>query len=248
MINIPSSSIKSSCVACIFTNRKCPPYCREATIFWKVISPQDYHTIFTVFGPKSVASIFQCVPGDQYLQTPHLLFYEANARIKDPVGGCFARMASFEQRLEELQTWVVALEARLKGGSTSANPSSPPTPPESFLNLLMSVSLPKESSFEVLPTEVDPPEYGNLLIQTTLPIYSTLSDYQVALDVLQNCPSQSSQVGTSQVGIAVETIDLLSPDWVDLEHNFSNCSSFDLDVILNFNVDDLRILQYFLND
>lgn len=67
-----------------------------------------------------------------------------------------------------------------------------------------------------------------------------MSDYQAYLDLFQNRPSQ-----LFQVGIAVVTIVPPSPDWVDLvdlEINFSDHSSFDLDVGWNLDADDLRIL------
>ena len=107
----------------------------------------------------------------------------------------------------------------------------PFVPPEGFVNLLMSGISPR--------------------IQVTPPTYPTLSDYQASFDVFQSRPSQSSEVGTSQIGTAVEAFDLRSPDLVDLvdvEHKICDFSSSNLDDVLNFNADDLRILQPFLND
>lgn len=164
MANIPSFSIRSPCVACVFTHRKCPQYCWEVDTFRKVISPQDYHTIFTIFGTKSVASILQYIPRDKYLETLHFLLYGTKIRIENPIGGCFAYMASLEQRLEELQTLMTVLEARLNGGSFSVNQGSPSIPPSGYLNLLMSVSVPK-----ALSDEVDLPEHRDL--QASLDVF-----------------------------------------------------------------------------
>jgi len=58
----------------------------------------------------------------------------------------------------------------------------PFVPPEGFVNLLMSGISPR--------------------IQVTPPTYPTLSDYQASFDVFQSRPSQSSEVGTSQIGTA----------------------------------------------
>lgn len=151
MANNPSSSTKSPCVACIFTHRKCPRYCRDGDIFRNVISYPYYKLTFTVFGVKSTSNILCSILEDRYPVTPHSLLYEAKARIEDPVGGCVAHMASFEQKLEVLQSRVMALEARLNEGSTSANPSSSFAPFGGYLNLLMLVSLPRESSSRVFP-------------------------------------------------------------------------------------------------
>lgn len=73
-------------------------------------------------------------------------------------------MASLEQRLEELQTLMTVLEAQLNRGSFSVNQGSPSIPPSGYLNILMSVFVPK-----ALSDEVDLPEHRDL--QASLDVF-----------------------------------------------------------------------------
>ena len=100
---------------------------------------------------------------------------------------------------------MTALEARLDGGSFSANPCSLFAPSRGYLKLLMSA---EEISFKILPTTVNLPEHGALPIEANLPAYPTLSDYQAVLNIF------SSQ--SSQVGYVAEVAELMSPNWVGL--------------------------------
>ena len=122
----------------------------------------------------------------------------------------------------------------------------------------------KEIASEIPPNTVNLPEYGAIPIEPNLPVYPTLLDYQAVLDVFS---SWSSQVGSiaevdkptssdvflfwsSQVGSVVEVAEPMSSDWAGLAdiELFFEYSSFDLDVVLNFDTDDLQIPQPFLNN
>ncbi|KAM7484586.1 hypothetical protein LguiA_000595 [Lonicera macranthoides] len=104
----------------------------------EVISRQDYRTIFTVFGVNSVANILKDIPQHQYLETLYSFLFEAQARVENPSKGCTALIVSLEQKVQELQSRVTALEAlqsrvttleaRL-GESSSANQSFSFAPP-----------------------------------------------------------------------------------------------------------------------
>ncbi|KAM7461027.1 hypothetical protein LguiA_029148 [Lonicera macranthoides] len=107
----------------------CQLWCEYAQIFRNVISHQDYRTIFTVFGVKSVADILQNISEHQYLETLNSFLFEATARIENPTKGCTALLDSLEQKVEELQARVTALEARLEGRSSCANPLYSFAPP-----------------------------------------------------------------------------------------------------------------------
>ncbi|KAM7511703.1 hypothetical protein LguiB_010578 [Lonicera macranthoides] len=72
-------------------------------IFPNVIDREDYHTIFSVFGVRNVASYLQRVPEDRLFEAISSYLLEATARIENPVRGCTALLASFEQKVEELQ-------------------------------------------------------------------------------------------------------------------------------------------------
>ncbi|KAM7518155.1 hypothetical protein LguiB_017117 [Lonicera macranthoides] len=126
----------SSCAACTYKRKRCQPWCEYAQIFRNVISLQDYRTIFTVFRVKSVAYILRIIPEHQYLESLNSFLFEATARIENPTKGCTALLTSLEQKVEELQARVTALEARLEGGSSCVNPLCSFAPPQSSSEFL----------------------------------------------------------------------------------------------------------------
>ncbi|KAM7486589.1 hypothetical protein LguiA_002598 [Lonicera macranthoides] len=140
------------CVACAHSHKRYPLSCDYARIFPDVIDREDYHTIFTVFEVRNVASFLQRVPEDRLFEALSSYLLEATARIENPAGGCTALLASFEQKVEELQARVTALEARLGGGSSCVNPLCSFTPPGGSSRFL---SLAKNNVPNVIPTVVD---------------------------------------------------------------------------------------------
>ncbi|KAM7514550.1 hypothetical protein LguiA_004133 [Lonicera macranthoides] len=121
------------CVACAHSHKRYPLSCDYARIFPNVIDREDYHTIFSVFGVRNVASFLQRVPEDRLFEVISSYLLEVTARIENPVRGCTALLASFEQKVEELQARVTALEARLGGGSSCVNPLCSFAPPGGYL-------------------------------------------------------------------------------------------------------------------
>ncbi|KAM7461047.1 hypothetical protein LguiA_029168 [Lonicera macranthoides] len=251
------------CVACAHSHKRCPLSCDYARIFSNVIDREDYHTIFTVFGVRNVASFLQCVPEDRLFEAISSYLLEATARIENPVRGCTTLLASFEQKVEELQARVTALEARLGGGSSCVNPlcsfapsggsSRFPSLAENnvpnviptavnflepisggFLRLLMS----EEGVQNILSTSTNLVENGAPLTEVDLPSFPNRSYDQATLDAVYQGASNNF----------AETTGL---DWTasgNIHQDFSDYSSSDLSTILNFGADDLQILQPFLND
>ncbi|KAM7489547.1 hypothetical protein LguiB_027031 [Lonicera macranthoides] len=145
------------------------------------------------------------VPEDQHLEALSSYLLEATARIENPIRGCTTLLASLEQKVEELQARVMALEARLEGGSSCVNPLCSFSPPGSssrfpslaennvpdviptavnlsdpvsgsFLRLLMS----EEGVQDILSTTANLIENGALPTEVDLPSVSNLSYYQAA--------------------------------------------------------------------
>ncbi|KAM7474518.1 hypothetical protein LguiB_021761 [Lonicera macranthoides] len=193
------------CVACAYSHKRCPLSCEYAKFFSNVIDRQDYHTIFTVFGVRNVASFLQDVPEDQHLEALSSYLLEATARIENPIRDCTTLLASLEQKVEELQARVTALEARLERGSSCVKPlcsfapprgsskfpssaennvpdviptavNLPDPVPESFLRLLMS----EEGVQDILSTIANLIENGVLPTEVDLPSVPNLSYYQAA--------------------------------------------------------------------
>ncbi|KAM7460211.1 hypothetical protein LguiB_036405 [Lonicera macranthoides] len=255
------------CVACAHSHKRCPLSCENARIFPNVIDRQDYHTIFTVFGVMNVASFLQNVPEDQLLEALSSYLLEAMAMIENPVRGCTTLLASFEQKVEELQARVTALEARLGGGSSCVNPlcsfaplggsSRFPSSAENnvpnviptavdlsepisggFLRLLMS----EEGVQNILSTTTNLIENGASLTEVDLPSFPNRSYDQATLDTVYQASSDGFLSQSSLDDFVTDFDRTTGLDWTalgDIRHNFFDYSSSDLSTILNFGADDL---------
>ncbi|KAM7489855.1 hypothetical protein LguiB_027339 [Lonicera macranthoides] len=273
-----NTSTSPPCVACAYSHKRCPLSCEYAKFFRNVIDRQDYHTIFTVFGVRNVASFLQDVPEDQHLEALSSYLLEATARIENPIRGCTTLLAFLEQKVDELQARVTALEARLERGSSCVNPlcsfappggssrfpfsaennmlvvipiamNLPEPAPRSFLRLLMSA---EEIAPEIpLPT-VNPIENEAFLTKVNLPSFLNPSYDQATLDAVYHAASDSLLSQSSLDNFVADFAETTGPDWTalgDIRHDFSDYSSSDLSTILNFGADDIQILQpFFLSD
>lgn len=143
-----SNSIRqrgTPCPACSFRRRACPPSCESVKIFRNAYNRRDYHTIFSVFGVKSVEFFLQHVPDHKHRETLDSFLFEAKARILNPAGGCAALLTSLDQKFEALQSRMTALEARLDSESPRVNPSFSFAPPTSSLHYTPPHSIPPHS-------------------------------------------------------------------------------------------------------
>ena len=163
------SGVGAPCDGCAYNRKLCSPNCHYAKVFKNVIGRQDYHKIFSIFGVKNVANVLQDLSESQYMEAITSYLFEATERIENPIGGCAARVASFEQRIEELQSRVTALEAQQSGGTFSVNPCP-------------SFASPGASEHGAPPTEVG-------LLAYPAP-YPTILDYQAALNNFQSRSSR----------------------------------------------------------
>ncbi|KAM7471198.1 hypothetical protein LguiA_009381 [Lonicera macranthoides] len=258
------------CVACAHSHKRCPLSCDYARIFPNVIDREDYHTIFSVFGVRNVASFLQRVPEDRLFEAISSYLLEATARIENPVRGCTALLASFEQKVEELQARVTALEARLGGGSSCVNPLCSFAPLEGssrffspvennvsnviptavnlskpiaggFLRLLMS----EEGVHNILSTSTN-------LVENGAPLTEMDWSYdQAALDAVYQGASNNFLSQSALDDFVVDFAETTGPDWTasgNIRHDFFDSFSSDLSTVLNFDADDFQILQSFLND
>ncbi|KAM7475799.1 hypothetical protein LguiB_023042 [Lonicera macranthoides] len=241
------SEASRPCVACAHSHKRCPLYCDYARIFPNVIDREDYHTIFSVFGVRNVASFLQRVPEDRLFEAISSYLLEATARIENPVRGCTALLASFEQKVEELQARVTALEARLGGGSSCVNPLCSFAPPEGSSRFFSSV---ENNVPNVIPTAVNlsepiAGENGALLTEMDW------SYDQAALDAVYQGASNNFLSQSALDDFVVDFAEPTGLDWTasgNIHHDFFDSSSSDLSTVLNFDADDFQILQPFLND
>ncbi|KAM7491180.1 hypothetical protein LguiA_034101 [Lonicera macranthoides] len=185
--------------------------------------------------------ILQNIPEHQYLKTLNSFLFEATTRIENPTKGCTALLASLEQKVEGLQ-------ARAENNAPDVIPSavnlSEPVP-GSFLRLLMS----EEGVQDILSTNTNLIENGALLTEADLPSFSNRSYDHATLDAVYQAASDDFLSQSSLDDFVTNFAKTTSPDWTaleDIRHDFSDYSSSDLSTILNFDDDDLRILQPFL--
>ena len=103
-------STSSACHLCVYHHRKCHPNCWGLEAFQNIISREDYHTIFNIFGPRNLAKVLKDVPEPRYTEIIQSFLLEARERTKNSLGGCDARMVSLKKKVEEIYWRVAALE------------------------------------------------------------------------------------------------------------------------------------------
>ncbi|KAM7530576.1 hypothetical protein LguiB_033986 [Lonicera macranthoides] len=116
-----------------------------------------------------------------------------------------------------------------------------------FLRLLMS----KEGVQNILSTSTNLVENGAPLTEVDLPSFPNRSYDQATLDAVYQDASNSFLSQSSLDNFVADFAETTGLDWTasgNIHHDFFDSSSSDLSTILNFDADDLQILQPFLND
>ncbi|CAN1814727.1 LOB domain-containing protein 36 [Linum perenne] len=138
MAMVPFSH-NSPCAACKFLRRKCTNECVFAPYF-PPEQPSKFATVHRVFGASNIAKILNEIsPGDRE-DAVTSLFYEADARLRDPVYGCVGYISLLQQRLKELHFNIAAARHQLSCYdptpliSPNFNPN--PTPPPQQMQLM----------------------------------------------------------------------------------------------------------------
>ncbi|XP_021908106.1 LOB domain-containing protein 36-like [Carica papaya] len=97
-----SSSSNSPCAACKFLRRKCTQECVFAPYF-PPDQPQKFAYVHKVFGASNVAKILNELNTAHREDAVNSLFYEAEARLRDPVYGCVGLISILQHRLKQIQ-------------------------------------------------------------------------------------------------------------------------------------------------
>ncbi|KAL0692116.1 hypothetical protein Bca4012_059296 [Brassica carinata] len=100
--NMASSSSSSPCAACKFLRRKCTQECVFAPYF-PPDQPHKFAYVHKIFGASNVAKLLNDLASNQREDAVNSLFYEAEARLRDPVYGCVGLISILQHRLKELQ-------------------------------------------------------------------------------------------------------------------------------------------------
>ncbi|XP_010547504.1 PREDICTED: LOB domain-containing protein 36-like [Tarenaya hassleriana] len=96
------SSSSSPCAACKFLRRKCTQECVFAPYF-PPDQPQKFAYVHKVFGASNVSKLLNHLSPNQREDAVNSLFYEAEARLRDPVYGCGGLISILQHRLKQLQ-------------------------------------------------------------------------------------------------------------------------------------------------
>lgn len=96
------ASSSSPCAACKFLRRKCTQECVFAPYF-PPDQPQKFAYVHKVFGASNVAKLLNELASNHREDAVNSLFYEAEARLRDPVYGCVGLISILQHRLKQLQ-------------------------------------------------------------------------------------------------------------------------------------------------
>ncbi|EOA13733.1 hypothetical protein CARUB_v10026811mg [Capsella rubella] len=158
------ASSSSPCAACKFLRRKCTQECVFAPYF-PPDQPQKFAYVHKVFGASNVAKLLNELASNQREDAVNSLFYEAEARLRDPVYGCVGLISILQHRLKQLQH---DLENAKKDLATYVGPQAmlpilqPPQP--HFMSLPPQPQRPSSSSASVLTQH-----HHNLLPMMAIP-------------------------------------------------------------------------------
>ncbi|KAM6551975.1 hypothetical protein CsatB_001783 [Cannabis sativa] len=94
-----------ACSACKFLRRKCNEGCIYAPYF-PHYEPQKFATIHRVYGASNVSKILNGINPNQRMAAVNSLFYEAQARIRDPVYGVIGFISILHNRLNQTRSKI----------------------------------------------------------------------------------------------------------------------------------------------
>ncbi|CAH2061342.1 unnamed protein product [Thlaspi arvense] len=118
------------CAACKLLRRKCTQECVFAPYF-PPTQPQKFIYVHRVFGASNVTKILNDLSPINREDAVNSLYYEAEARIRDPIYGCVGLISFLQQCLKKIQQDLVTAKEELAGyiGPDAAIPQQPYLPP-----------------------------------------------------------------------------------------------------------------------
>nr|BAF00455.1 hypothetical protein [Arabidopsis thaliana] len=155
------ASSSSPCAACKFLRRKCTQECVFAPYF-PPDQPQKFAFVHKVFGASNVAKLLNELASNQREDAVNSLFYEAEARLRDPVYGCVGLISILQHRLKQVNH---DLENAKKELATYVGPQAMlPILQPHFMSLPPQPQRPSSSSASVLTQH-----HHNLLPMMAIP-------------------------------------------------------------------------------
>ncbi|TMW91255.1 hypothetical protein EJD97_014563 [Solanum chilense] len=86
------------CGACKFLRRKCVKGCIFAPYFDSEQGMAHFAVVHKVFGASNTSKLLHTIPPNKRFETVVTLYFEALARVRDPVYGCVGHIISLQQQ------------------------------------------------------------------------------------------------------------------------------------------------------
>uniref|UniRef100_A0A1J3GHM1 LOB domain-containing protein 36 n=1 Tax=Noccaea caerulescens TaxID=107243 RepID=A0A1J3GHM1_NOCCA len=162
------ASSSSPCAACKFLRRKCTQECVFAPYF-PPDQPQKFAFVHKIFGASNVAKLLNELVSNQREDAVNSLFYEAEARLRDPVYGCVGLISILQHRLKQLQYDLENAKKELATyvGPQALLPILQPQPQPHFMSLPSQSQRPSSSSSASVLTQQQ--HHHNLLPMMAIP-------------------------------------------------------------------------------
>ncbi|ESQ52954.1 hypothetical protein EUTSA_v10017903mg [Eutrema salsugineum] len=100
----------SPCGACKFLRRKCVKGCVFAPYFCHEQGASHFAAIHQVFGASNASKVLSNLPMEDRYEAAITIYYEAQARLQDPIYGCVSHIFSLQQQVVNLQTQLEILK------------------------------------------------------------------------------------------------------------------------------------------
>ncbi|KAF8094738.1 hypothetical protein N665_0354s0027 [Sinapis alba] len=99
----------SPCGACKFLRRKCIYGCVFAPYFCHDQGSSHFAAIHQVFGASNASKLLSQLPVEDRCEAAITIYYEAQARLQDPIYGCVSHIFSLQQQVVNLQAQLEIL-------------------------------------------------------------------------------------------------------------------------------------------
>ncbi|XP_057812856.1 protein ASYMMETRIC LEAVES 2 isoform X1 [Cryptomeria japonica] len=106
------SGTGQACAACKYQRRKCSPDCPLAPYF-PPDQPKQFLNVHKLFGVSNILRILRQLDDTQRSDAMKSIIYQANAREKDPVHGCFGIIVMLQAQVERLKEEIEIVRSQM---------------------------------------------------------------------------------------------------------------------------------------
>ncbi|CAA7038135.1 unnamed protein product [Microthlaspi erraticum] len=114
----------SPCGACKFLRRKCVKGCVFAPYFCYEQGASHFAAIHQVFGASNASKLLYHIPMEDRCEAAVTIYYEAQARLHDPIYGCVSHIFSLQQQVANLQAQLEILKQQAAQSMIAADSPS----------------------------------------------------------------------------------------------------------------------------